>query len=154
LVGNCSDIKNHELALNALLQIREIRVAHLGSELGASDEEKTILDDLSGSSQLVYRGSGNPKDWLSRADVFLLPSRHEGMSVALLEALVSGVPALVANVPALRWVADLQGVTAVESSPNRWQRAIRKAIDGGPPVDRKRLAQRFSAARGAQEFAR
>ncbi len=36
--------------------------------------------------------------WLSVADIFLFPSRSEGMPVALLEALSCGIPAITSNV--------------------------------------------------------
>ena len=39
-------------------------------------------------------------------DVFVLPSRKEGMSTALLEAMAAGVPSIVTDVGANRWVIE------------------------------------------------
>lgn len=43
-------------------------------------------------------------DWIRRAAVFVLPSRHEGISNALLEAQSAGVPAVVSDIPGNRAV--------------------------------------------------
>ena len=43
-------------------------------------------------------------DWIRRAAVFVLPSRHEGISNALLEAQGAGVPAVVSDIPGNRAV--------------------------------------------------
>jgi glycosyltransferase involved in cell wall biosynthesis len=43
-------------------------------------------------------------EWFRRAAVFVLPSRHEGMSNALLEAQSYGVPAVVSDIPGNRAV--------------------------------------------------
>lgn len=40
------------------------------------------------------------------ANVFVFPSRYEGMSVALVEALASGLPAVISDIPQNREVAD------------------------------------------------
>lgn len=42
--------------------------------------------------------------YLSAADAFVLPSRHEGLSVALLEALATGVPAIASEIDANRGI--------------------------------------------------
>jgi len=47
------------------------------------------------------------------ADYFLLPSSYEGSPLALYEALASGTPAIVSDLPGTRFVADEQcGIVA------------------------------------------
>jgi glycosyltransferase involved in cell wall biosynthesis len=50
--------------------------------------------------------------WFRRAAVFVLPSRHEGISNALLEAQSFGLPAVVSEIPGNRAVV-VDGVTGL-----------------------------------------
>ena len=48
----------------------------------------------------------DPTPLLRSADLFVLPSREEGMSVALLEAMALGVPAVASDIPGNRGLVD------------------------------------------------
>jgi len=56
---------------------------------------------LAGSVELPG-ASADPSDRLRAADLFVLPSREEGMSVALLEAMAMGVPLVATSIPGNR----------------------------------------------------
>jgi glycosyltransferase involved in cell wall biosynthesis len=49
--------------------------------------------DFCGSTEQVF-------EYLQKADVFILPSRAEGLSNALLEAMACGLPVITSNIPA------------------------------------------------------
>jgi glycosyltransferase involved in cell wall biosynthesis len=53
----------------------------------------------------------DPAGWLRAADLFVLPSREEGMSVALLEAMALGMPLVASDIPGNRRLitADVHG---------------------------------------------
>lgn len=70
----------------------EQEVRRLAYELGVAD-----LVDLAGRREDVTPD-------LDGADVFVLPSRVEGLSNALLEALAAGLPAIVSDIPGNRTV--------------------------------------------------
>jgi glycosyltransferase involved in cell wall biosynthesis len=150
LVGNCSAIKHHELALEALSESTH-RVIHLGDERDASPRESAILDSLQRSGRLLERGVQSPHDALRRADYFVMSSRHEGMSVALAEAIVAGIPALVNDVKGLQWARKISGVSMVSDDATSWARAITswdsfRAHSSSSAPD-------LSASRGAREYA-
>jgi glycosyltransferase involved in cell wall biosynthesis len=77
----------------------------------AGQGERCVWENMlkeSGCSQSVQlRGYVHDMDRLYRdAALFVLPSRHEGMSNALLEAQAWGVPAVVSDIPGNRAVID------------------------------------------------
>ena len=51
-------------------------------------------------------GQDDPEKWISWADVLVLPSRVEGLSNALLEAMARGIPCVAYDVPSNREVLD------------------------------------------------
>lgn len=150
LVGNCSPVKNHQMALQAVLATGW-NVAHVGDESNCSSEEIELLDRLQASGQLVIRGPGTPDEAIRRGQVFLMPSRREGMGVALAEALVSGMDALVSDVPGLRWARGVNGVLMVQLELAAWVDALNSAGEG--LARSGDLDLDFSATRGAKEYA-
>ncbi|WP_338042542.1 glycosyltransferase [Cryobacterium roopkundense] len=150
IVGNCSDIKNHSRALRAISATNH-HLIHFGNEAGASQEEIDLLNALDLQHRLVGRGTHAPDDALKVADYYAMPSRNEGMPVALAEALVSGVPAFVSDAPGLRWAKGLTGVTCLAEDDGAWMHALQSGnvgatVAGAGSVD-------FSAARGARQYA-
>lgn len=123
IVGNSSPIKNHVMALRAVRDSKLSLYFH-GDESGATAEERAILDELEVAGRLLHRGISDPGPSLLKAAVFLIPSTHEGMSIALAEALVTGVPALVSNVPGLQWSGEFPNVVRVPTDQAAWNRAL------------------------------
>ncbi|HWE36083.1 MAG TPA: glycosyltransferase family 4 protein [Isosphaeraceae bacterium] len=70
--------------------------------------------------------SASPTAILATADLFALPSREEGMSIALLEAMALGIPTVATAIPGnLKLVADgLHGRLAPPDDPGGLARAI------------------------------
>lgn len=148
IVGNCSAIKSHEVVLEAAL-LGNLSVVHVGSEDDVAPAERELLERLDHAGLLAGRGVGDPAAALLTGRVFAMPSRHEGMPVALAEALVVGLPAVVSDVPGLRWAAGQGSVVALGSrEPAEWAERLRERVGtgGAPTID-------FHAARGTAEYA-
>lgn len=63
------------------------------------DRLETLASQLGLSHRITFRGLvRNIEDVLDRSDIFVLPSRGEGMGVALLEAMYAGLPCIVTRV--------------------------------------------------------
>ena len=101
-VGRFMDVKNHELLLRSFAQfvkkhpdtklqllgdgeLRE-KMEHLAAELGIAE-----FVQFAGLQSNVY-------PWLHKADVFILPSKFEGMPMTLIEAMGTGLPIIASNV--------------------------------------------------------
>lgn len=151
LVGNCNEAKNHRLALEAIAGL-DASVLHLGDESSAEAEERRMLDELEAAGRLPRRGPQPPDDAMIEADAFLMPSRNEGMGVALAEAMTAGLPSFVADAPGLRWAAGEPGVRMVDLRPDAWRRELsRFDPERGPGEAASRID--FSPERGASEYA-
>jgi glycosyltransferase involved in cell wall biosynthesis len=123
IVGNSSHIKNHALALRAI-RASALDLYFHGDESGATAEERAILDELDDNGRLRHRGVSDPGPSLLKASVFLMPSRHEGMPIALSEALVAGVPAIVNHAPGMLWAQEFPNVMKIPAEQAAWDRAV------------------------------
>jgi glycosyltransferase involved in cell wall biosynthesis/Ser/Thr protein kinase RdoA (MazF antagonist) len=103
-VGRLHPQKGLDVLLQALRLLnddpaRQLQLRLLGD--GPARGELTALaDQLDLNEQVTFCGqSDQVLEELAAADVFVLPSRAEGLSNALLEAMAAGVPAVVSDIP-------------------------------------------------------
>lgn len=148
IVGNASPIKNQVVALRALTRTKHVLYFH-GDEANASSEEKYILDEMAKAGRLRYRGTGDPASSFQKASVFLMSSKHEGMGIALAEAIAAGVPALVSDCPGVGWARNMNNVTHVSGGQSAWDNALAQ-MTSLPASD---ISVDLSAARGVSEYA-
>lgn len=101
-VGRLAGIKNYSLLLDALARAaREAPALKLvmvgdGPERSRLEAAATRLE-LSG--RVHFLGARDDvRDWLALGHIFVLPSLYEGVSLALLEAMAAGLPAVVTRV--------------------------------------------------------
>jgi glycosyltransferase involved in cell wall biosynthesis len=98
-IGRLRPQKNFDLlieAVGAARAERRLRLAILG---GGTGDERARLEQCAarvglGEDLLLAGESANVFAWAARAGAFVLPSRWEGSSVALLEAMAVGVPVI------------------------------------------------------------
>lgn len=108
-VGELNRNKNHSIVIEALSKIGDEKIHYAVCGDGPL---KRILQDRSrglGLEQNVHL-LGYRKDVRSiypLADLFVFPSKREGLPVALLEALLAGLPTIASDI---RGVSDLNGL--------------------------------------------
>lgn len=98
-VGELNDNKNHAVILRAIAMLKapchyiicgrgdgEQKLRDLANELGISDKV----------SMVGFRS--DVKELLACADIFCFPSYREGLSVAMMEAMASGLPVVASNI--------------------------------------------------------
>ena len=110
-VGRLEFVKGLDVLLHAWSQLpNHIRLRSLLILVGDGAEQnnlkrmsralgiqETVI--MVGERQIVH-------DYYSAADIFVLPSRSEGMPVALMEAMASGLPVIASNVGGSREVIE------------------------------------------------
>lgn len=96
-IANFFEYKNHENLVRALSQIEtEIRITFLG-EGPLRSKIEFLAEDCNLNATFVDHNEQLEQSFWS-VDYLVLPSVYEGSSNALLEALASGIPAIVTNV--------------------------------------------------------
>lgn len=152
IVGNSSNIKNQEVALTAI-EFESVDVYFHGSESNASNRLIELLDGFAESGRLRYRGTGDPKNSLANCSAFVMPSRREGMPVALAEALVMGCPCVITDAPGLRWAASLPGVYTLAEDQDVWTARLTSDWLGSLSRNSNRSGDiDFRPGRGAKEY--
>ena len=133
-VDYCGSTPSYNRAINKVLKKRFLFFGRIHESKGIREIVKAIHDmEYKDRVSLVVCGDGPDKKWFcdeletvlgdsfiykgvvkgvgkwtvfSDADYFLLPSRYEGLPMALLETMSSGVVPIVSDIPALSSVVD------------------------------------------------
>lgn len=103
-VGNCSKVKNHTLLIEAISKMKNkecVHYFHVGFMEKETKEEEMLAETLGIAKQITFLGSTDPMPYLKAADVYVMPSLFEGLSIAALEAVFTGMPMLLAESPGL-----------------------------------------------------
>jgi len=131
-VGELSKRKNHEVVIKAIAKLRNSNLIYMiAGEGRLKDYLEQLASDLNISNQIRLLGfRTDVAELYQAADVFCLPSLHEGLPVALMEAMASGLPCIVSNI---RGSADLidnnaGGYLVDVNDVNGYADAISKAI--------------------------
>jgi glycosyltransferase involved in cell wall biosynthesis len=118
-----------------------------GAERPALEARARALGILGSVRFAGARGDMVP--WLRAADAFVLPSRTEGLSVALLEAMACGLPVVASDVGATREAAGDEGAVIVPPErPDPLGRALAEVLRDRARADRLGAAARARAVDG------
>lgn len=100
--GRLAAIKNHGLLLRAFARVALDAPGARLVVVGDGPERATLaalVEDLRLGGAVTFLGfRTDVRDQLAQADVFVLSSRYEGISLALLEAMQAGLPAVATRV--------------------------------------------------------
>ena len=141
-------VKQLDTLMHALEQVRELHLVIVGD--GPQRRQLEALARRVGVEHRVgFAGLSNRvPDYLRASDAFFLPSRSEGMSNALLEAMACGLACIATPVGGTReLLREGRGIVAATASVSAWSEAM------GRVVDDARLRRRMGAlaARYARE---
>ena len=100
-VGNFNEQKNHEFLINVFYEVQKQRKAKL-ILLGAGPLQESVkaqVSSLQMDERVYFLGIRDDVNcWMQAMDVFVFPSRWEGLPVTLVEAQASGLQCIISDV--------------------------------------------------------
>jgi glycosyltransferase involved in cell wall biosynthesis len=104
-VGNLKTVKNHSFSIEILSKIIKypINLDIYGDGELFSELKKHIKSN--GAKVNIFTNVNIDSELLAKYDLFLMSSIQEGMSVALIEAMTTGLPSCLSNIPSFKETA-------------------------------------------------
>ena len=99
-VGEVNKNKNHKVGIEALAKLNDLDVYYVICGRGPlMDAHKELAQSLGVSDRVILTGyRTDVADFYKMADVFLFPSFREGLPVAVMEAMASGLPVVATKI--------------------------------------------------------
>lgn len=135
-LGRLAHEKNQSFLLDVLAGLPDVHLALAGDgELRSQIEQQAHAMGLAARVHLL--GAVPPEDvsdFLETLDIFVLPSRFEGLPIALVEAMQAARPIIVSDIPSTLEVVsseagDIAGVILGTESPEPWSASIRDLFE-------------------------
>lgn len=131
-VGRFTYAKNHIFLINVFMKIRKKRDDAVLLLVGDGELHQPIVDKVKKmglNEKVVFVGKvSNPEVYYSLADVIIIPSVFEGLSLATIESQIAGVPAIVSEaIPEEAVISN--GVKRLKLSDDKWADEALKIAD-------------------------
>lgn len=110
-VGEVNKNKNHKVGIEALAKLKDRNIYYVICGRGPLVEAHMELARKLGiGDQVIFAGYRiDVADFYQMADVFLFPSLREGLPVAVMEAMASGLPCIVSKIRGNTDLVDEKG---------------------------------------------
>lgn len=124
-VGELNENKNHETVIRALAKLPEIKgdkIYYAIAGKGELEEKlRKLIKDLSLESQVFLLGFREDMAAIyDAADIFIFPSKREGLGLAAIEAMAMGLPLVTSNVHGIKDYS-INGITGFNVSPTDYK---------------------------------
>lgn len=118
-VGELQTRKNHEPVLRAIGEIDDPHIKYMICGRGELEQHlKDVAKDIGMEERLLLPGHVyDIPERLKAADIFAHPSQREGLGIAALEAMASGLPLITSNVQGIKDYV-INGETGFVTTPN------------------------------------
>jgi glycosyltransferase involved in cell wall biosynthesis len=163
-IGRLSAQKRHHILIDSMKYIPGIHLLIAGE-----GEDRAALEGRVAASKAADRirllgnvSPGEVRQLLMAADVFAMASEFEGLSLALVEAMATGVPIVASDIAAIREVVVDEaersaGILLDSTEPAKWAEAILELTSTTEVNDKfgrraLRRAQAFDIDRSAYEY--
>jgi glycosyltransferase involved in cell wall biosynthesis len=128
-VGRLYHVKGQDVLIDAMAAVHALMPGARLTIVGDGPTRAALegqTDRLGLRAVIRFEGScDDVRPFLAAADVFVLPSRSEGISIALLEAMATGVPAVATDVGGnAEVIDDSVGLLVPSESPDTLAQAV------------------------------
>ena len=129
-VGRFAYQKNQEFLINIFNEILKIysnsKLVLIGGDGGMLDVSKKLVKDLTLEDKVIFTGiQDNVDEYMQGMDIFVFPSRWEGLGIVLIEAQAAGLPCFTSDkVPDEAKVTENLFFLSLEESPKYWAEII------------------------------
>jgi glycosyltransferase involved in cell wall biosynthesis len=130
-IGRFNYQKNHEYILKVFNEIYKLNKNAILLLVGNGPDYKKIKSKIEKSSfesnVILYGETNNPASLYMAMDEFIFPSRFEGLPVTLVEAQISGLPAVISDIitPEIKMSEYLKFIS-LNASTKIWAKKILK----------------------------
>lgn len=127
-IGRINEQKNQEYLLDIFGEVAAMRNDATLLIVGTGPDEEKIKARVQKHPYkdriILYGETDNPTAFYSAMDVFVFPSRYEGLPVVLLEAQISGLPCVVSD--KITREVDLGDINwkSIDDDPKQWAKAV------------------------------
>lgn len=133
-VGNCSEIKNHSMLMHAMAESKLDNIVYLHIGIEKDGSERELAEQLGIANKIMFLGmQSDILPFLYAADLYVMPSLHEGCPISAIEAIASGLPVLFTDVPGLvDFAAIFQGLFYCKPAPESINEELARIIALSP----------------------
>lgn len=129
-VGELNKNKNHEVVVRALAGLKGQNIVYMIAGEGNQKEHLNTLAEENGVSLRLLGFREDICSLLEAADVFAFPSKREGLSVSVMEAMFMKKPVIASKI---RGNTDLikdgeNGLLVYPNTVDSWKQSIRKML--------------------------
>lgn len=99
-VGELNKNKNHQVIIRAIEKLKNSKIKYVVCGEGPLENElRELVNELGLTNQVEFLGFRNDVSNLMKvSDLFAFPSIREGLSLALMEAMASGLPSICSDI--------------------------------------------------------
>ena len=152
-IGRINKQKNQEYLLDIFEAVAAIQENAILLIVGTGPDEDKIKARLKEHPYknriILYGETDNPTAFYSAMDMFVFPSRYEGLPVVLLEAQISGLPCIVSD--KVTREVDLGNINwqSIDDKPKQWAKVI---LSVEHRSDEERIAYRKEHLKEIQNY--
>ncbi len=98
-VGELNENKNHAIIIKAMAKLKIEDIYYVINGAGVERNHlEMLVNEMKLKDNVIFTGNiENVNEYLKMADIFAFPSKREGLGLAALEAMASGLPLVTSN---------------------------------------------------------